>query len=46
MDVLGQLQSAIAEVPEEVGKALIFLGEKLEELADKIDKLERDHAGE
>lgn len=44
MDILGNIQAAIAEVPDEVGKALVFIGTKLEELADRIDKLEEEHA--
>jgi hypothetical protein len=41
MDVLGQLESALAEIPENVGHALRFLGEKLEELAARMDRLEQ-----
>lgn len=40
MDILAELEAAIAEVPENVGKALSFLGQKLEELAARMDRLD------
>lgn len=40
MDILAEIESAVAEVPENVGKALVFLGQKLEELAARMDQLE------
>jgi hypothetical protein len=40
MDILAEIESALAEVPENVGKLLTFLGTKLEELAARMDVLE------
>jgi hypothetical protein len=40
MDILSQIESAVAEVPENVGKALTFLGQQLEALAARMDKLD------
>lgn len=49
MDVLGELEGLVAEIPENIGKALAFLGTKidelgvkLEELAAKMDKTDHD----
>lgn len=40
MDILNEIESAVAEVPENVGKALVFLGAELEKLAARMDKLD------
>lgn len=40
MDILNQIESAVAEVPENVGRALVFLGQQLEALAARMDKLD------
>lgn len=44
-DILSEIESAVAEVPENVGRALVFLGQKLEELAARMDKLDGGGTG-
>jgi hypothetical protein len=39
-EILNMIEGAVAEVPEAVGKALTFVGQKLEELAARIEALE------
>lgn len=40
MDILNQIESAVAEVPENIGKLLTYLGTELEKLAARMDKLD------
>jgi hypothetical protein len=44
-DILNEIESAVAEVPENLGRVLTFLGQKLEELAARMDKLDGGGAG-
>lgn len=45
MDILNQIESALAEVPENVGKLLTYLGQELEKLAARMDKLDGGGTG-
>jgi hypothetical protein len=42
MDIVSELRNLVAEVPEAVGEAFVFIGKKLEELAARIDTLEAE----
>lgn len=44
-DILAQIESAVAEVPENIGRALVFIGQQLEALAARIDRLEGGGTG-
>lgn len=46
MNILGTLESLVAEVPENIGKALTVIGTELEELAAKLEAhVAQEHSG-
>ena len=49
MDILGDLEGMLANIPEDVGAALRFIGQKVDELGAKLEqlaaKMEHDAAG-